>query len=153
MSGNANLFHCRFIIFHIQINPNRPRHPEKPHEQNRDDNEQYHKGCIHGQIRQPKQRTHETKAEERRDDVGNEHCTVVEARAEEVFLATFWASFGHVEGLVEGKRAGREEVAFVAAWTFEVEDAVGFRAFFEQTHFSIFDLVRRKGSELGLWAW
>lgn len=100
----SQFLNCGFgVIFHIHIDPNRPGQPEKPDEQNRDDNQQAYKCHVHRQVGQPEQGADKAKAEKSGDDVGDEHGTVVEPGAEEILLAAFGAGLRHVKGFVEGE--------------------------------------------------
>jgi hypothetical protein len=124
-----------FVIFHIHVYPNSPRKPEEPDEQNGEHHEQQPKGSIDGEVSEPKQTAYKSKAKESRDNIGDEHRSVVEAGTEEIFLPTLGAGFGHIEGLAKGKGASGKEVTFVATGTFKVDYAICFRAFFEHAIF------------------
>jgi len=109
---------CPSVVFHVQVYPYRTGQPEKPNEQNGDDNKEQQECHVHGNTGEQNQAACKKEAKERRDDVRDEHGAVVEAWADEVFLPTLGAGFRHVKRLAEGERASWEQVALVAAGAF-----------------------------------
>ena len=83
------------------------------------------------------QKQDETHGKEGGENIRKEHgAVVITGLGEEVFVA-FIAAFFHLERLFEAKAPGGEHVTFVAFGTFDVEDAVSFAAFAENTHVAL----------------
>jgi len=71
----------------------------------------------------------ECKTEPTHEDVGDKHSAVVETRFGHKILSAMVASGFHVEGSLEGKRAGVEQVGRMAGRAFKSKYAVRFAAF------------------------
>lgn len=114
------------VIFDHQVDPDRAGEAEHIDKEDGAYCDKQAKGSEHTPTEDPMQEEYEKNTEPSGDNIGDEHCPVIETGFGHIRLAAARAAFGHTERFPEGKSWCREQIAFAAFWAFKAEYAPEF---------------------------
>ena len=108
----------------MKVDPYQSRNAEDIDKVDRDENAQQTECNRLAPAQNPVEKRNEQQAKPSGPDVRNEHGAIVVARLREIVEVAFGATLVHIEGSHECPTARLEHFAFVAAWAFEMKNAV-----------------------------